>query len=222
MIHVESLNYAYPEGEFHLSVPLLEIERGEKIAVIGPSGSGKTTMLNLISGILPAESGVVRIGDVDVGALTDAQRRDLRITRIGFVFQDFELMDYLNVRDNILHPYRITSRLKLDVEVKHKARELAHKMGIGDKLRRYPDELSQGEKQRAAICRALLTKPDLVLADEATGNLDPENKIKILNLLFTTVSQLGATLLAVTHDHELLPYFDRTIDFQNFRQANSG
>lgn len=222
MIHVEALHYAYPEGEFRLSVPLLEIERGEKIAVIGPSGSGKTTLLNLISGILPVGSGVVRIEETDVGALTDAQRRDYRIQKIGFVFQDFELMDYLNVLDNILHPYRITQRLKLNSEVKYRAGELAGKMGIGDKLRRYPDELSQGEKQRAAICRALLTEPDLILADEATGNLDPENKIKILNLLFTTVSELGATLLAVTHDHELLPYFDRTIDFQNFRQADSG
>ena len=222
MIHVESLNYAYPEGEFHLSVPLLEIERGEKIAVIGPSGSGKTTLLNLISGILPAGSGVVRIGDTDVGALTDAQRRDLRITKIGFVFQDFELMDYLTVRDNILHPYRITRRLKLNAEVQRRAEELASKMSIDDKLGRYPDELSQGEKQRAAICRALLTQPDLILADEATGNLDPENKIKILNLLFATVSEIGATLLAVTHDHELLPYFDRTIDFLNFRQADGG
>ncbi|MGI9319339.1 MAG: ABC transporter ATP-binding protein [bacterium] len=222
MIHVEALNYAYPEGEFHLSVPMLEIERGEKIAVIGPSGSGKTTLLNLISGILTAGSGMVRIADTDVGALTDAQRRDFRIQKIGFVFQDFELMDYLNVRDNILHPYRITPRLKLNGEVRRRAEELAHKMNIGDKLSRHPDELSQGEKQRAAICRALLTEPDLILADEATGNLDPENKIKILNLLFATVSELGATLLAVTHDHELLPYFDRTIDFQTFRRAKNG
>jgi putative ABC transport system ATP-binding protein len=92
-------------------------------------------------------------------------------------------------------------------------------MGIGDKLARFPDELSQGEKQRAAICRALLPQPTLILADEATGNLDPDNKKVILDLLFDSVNNNDATLLAVTHDHELLARFDRVIDFQNFRQG---
>ena len=143
-------------------------------------------------------------------------RRDFRITHIGFVFQDFELLDYLNVLDNILHPYRITRALKLTQPIEQRAIELANGLEIGDKLRRFTGELSQGEKQRAAICRALLPQPQLILADEATGNLDPRNKGKILDLLFENVDSHNATLLAVTHDHELLPRFDRVIDFLDF------
>lgn len=220
MIDIQALRYGYPRSDFNLSVPALNIDAGEKVAVIGPSGSGKTTLLNLIAGILVPGKGNIRLGDVEVSALGDAERRNFRITQIGFVFQDFELLDYLNVLDNILHPFRITSALTLNREVRTRAAGLAEQMGIGDKLKRGPEDLSQGEKQRAAICRALLAQPRLILADEATGNLDPENKTRILELLFETVADLGATLLAVTHDHELLPHFDRTIDFQEFRQAS--
>ena len=118
--------------------------------------------------------------------------------------------------DNIIHPYRISRALKLTAGVKQRARELAGRADIGDKLGRYTGELSQGEKQRVAICRALLPGPKLVFADEATGNLDPRNKGRILDLLFDNVAEHGATLLAVTHDHELLPRFDRVVDFLEF------
>jgi len=200
-----------------LNVPDFQVSGGQKVAVIGPSGSGKTTLLNLIAGIFAPASGAVQVGDIKVSDLNDAARRDFRITNIGFVFQDFELLDYLNVFDNILHPYRISGALKLDRAVKQRAALLAEEMDIGDKLRRRAEDLSQGEKQRAAICRALLTQPRLILADEATGNLDPENKLRILDLLFSAVEEHDATLLAVTHDHELLQRFDRVIDFKDFR-----
>ncbi len=200
-----------------MNVPDFQVSGGQKVAVIGPSGSGKTTLLNLIAGIFAPASGAVQVGDIKVSDLNDAARRDFRITNIGFVFQDFELLDYLNVFDNILHPYRISGALKLDREVKQRAALLAEEMDIGDKLKRRAEDLSQGEKQRAAICRALLTKPRLILADEATGNLDPENKLRILDLLFSAVEEHEATLLAVTHDHELLQRFDRVIDFKDFR-----
>ncbi|MBT8129213.1 MAG: ATP-binding cassette domain-containing protein [Gammaproteobacteria bacterium] len=190
---------------------------GEKVAVIGPSGSGKTTLLNLVAGISTPRQGTVTVADQVVSAFGDARRRDFRITHIGFVFQDFELLDYLSVLDNILHPYRITRALELNPHVQQRAIKLANDLGIGDKLRRYSGELSQGEKQRAAICRALLPQPQLILADEATGNLDPRNKSRILDLLFENIDSHGASLLAVTHDHELLPRFDRVIDFQEFR-----
>jgi putative ABC transport system ATP-binding protein len=155
--------------------------------------------------------------DTSVDQLNDAQRRQFRITNIGFVFQDFELLDYLNVHDNILHPYRITKALQLDSAVRQRALMLAKEMGIDDKLKRWANDLSQGEKQRAAICRALLPQPKLILADEATGNLDPDNKTRILDLLFRAVAEHDTTLLAVTHDHELLKRFDRIVDFKEFR-----
>jgi len=159
----------------------------------------------------------VGVNDIHVNSLKDDDRRDFRIRSIGFVFQDFELLDYLSVFDNILHPYRITTALQIDKNVRERAVHLAEEMDIADKLKRKPNDLSQGERQRAAICRALLPNPNLILADEATGNLDPENKEKILDLLFKSVDQHKATLLAVTHDHELLPRFDRIVDFKNFR-----
>jgi putative ABC transport system ATP-binding protein len=217
MIRVDSLEFYYREGEFCLSVPELTVEKTEKVAVIGSSGSGKTTLLNLIAGIVTPIKGTVSVDDLKVSELTDAGRRDFRITSIGFVFQNFELLDYLNVMDNILHPYRITRALKLDKAVRERAGILAQEMGIGDKLKRPANDLSQGEKQRAAICRALLPQPKLLLADEATGNLDPDNKTRILDLLFQSVADHDATLLAVTHDHDLLKRFDRVIDFKDFR-----
>ena len=221
MIRVDSLEFYYREGEFCLSVPELTVEKTEKVAVIGSSGSGKTTLLNLIAGIVTPIKGTVSVDDLKVSELIDRERRDFRITSIGFVFQDFELLDYLNVMDNILHPYRITHALMLDIAVRARAATLAEEMGISDKLKRNADDLSQGEKQRAAICRALLPQPKLILADEATGNLDPDNKTRILDLLFQSVADHNATLLAVTHDYELLKRFDRVVDFQSFRQGEA-
>jgi len=221
MIAVRHLDFHYPEGDFRLRIPDFTIARSEKVAVIGPSGSGKTTLLNLVAGILTPVKGKVKVNGTAVSSRSDAERRDFRISNIGFVFQDFELLDYLNVMDNILHPFRITRALRFNGTTRVRARELADQMGIGDKLKRHAEDLSQGEKQRAAICRALLTHPKLILADEATGNLDPKNKTVILDLLFKAVDEHGATLLAVTHDHELLKRFDRVVDFQDFQSVEA-
>jgi putative ABC transport system ATP-binding protein len=221
MIAIHHLEFSYAVGDFCLSVPEFSVAWGEKVAVIGPSGSGKTTLLNLVAGILTPNKGEVSVGEQRISQFSDSQRRDFRITNIGFVFQDFELLDYLNVLDNILHPYRITRALRLERSVKHRAVALAEELGIGDKLKRQPNDLSQGEKQRAAICRALLPNPQVILADEATGNLDPANKMHILDLLFRSVAEHQATLLAVTHDYELLRRFDKVLDFQEFQPGGA-
>jgi putative ABC transport system ATP-binding protein len=216
IICVENLEFGYPAGNFHLTIPEFRIQEFEKIGVIGPSGSGKTTLLNLLAGILLPLKGEIFVGDQMIPGLTDGGRRDFRISQIGFVFQDFQLIDYLSILDNILHPYRITKTLNLTSNVRSRAMDLARDMGIEDKLYRHPEDLSQGEKQRAAICRALRPRPKILLADEATGNLDPANKVLILELLFKQIEASGSTLVAVTHDVELLKYFDRVIDFKAF------
>ncbi|UZR28916.1 ABC transporter ATP-binding protein [Methylococcus mesophilus] len=214
MIEVENLSFRYPGSSFEVALPAFRIERGARVAIIGPSGMGKTTLLKLIAGILAPCEGTIRVDGVTVSALDDGARRNFRISRVGFVFQELELLDYLSVFDNIVHPYRINRVLKLDQGVRDRARELAEQTGLADKLAALPRELSQGERQRAAVCRALLTEPGLVLADEATGNLDPANKLRIIELLIRAAERKRATLLAVTHDHELLPLFDRVIDIR--------
>jgi ABC-type lipoprotein export system ATPase subunit len=214
MIEIQDLSFRYPGSGFDVAVPALRIEHGARVAIIGPSGTGKTTLLKLVAGILAPDAGVIRVDGVTVSALDDGARRNFRISRIGFVFQELELLDYLSVFDNIVHPYRINRVLKLDRQVRNKVRDLAERTGLADKLAALPRELSQGERQRAAVCRALLTEPGLILADEATGNLDPANKLRIIELLIQAAERKQATLLAVTHDHELLPLFDRVIDIR--------
>jgi ABC-type lipoprotein export system ATPase subunit len=216
MIEVRGLEFRYGEGEFRLSVGELDVERGSKTACIGPSGSGKTTLLNLIAGIITPQTGSVVTNGVAVSQLNDAERRGFRITNIGLVFQEFELLEYLSVLDNILLPYRINPALQLDPAVRERATSLAEQMGIGDKLRRHPSKLSQGERQRVAVCRAVLPEPALLLTDEPTGNLDPANKGRVLDLILEYAGDSGATLLTVTHDHGLLSQFDYVIDIKDF------
>jgi putative ABC transport system ATP-binding protein len=218
-ITVSDLRFDYASGtsgadQFSLHLPRLGISRGERVAIIGPSGCGKTTLLGLLTGNLVPRSGRVVVSATEISGLGDAERRRFRVTRMGLVFQSLALVEYLDVLDNILHCYRITNALRLDDAVRSRARALARELGLEDKLRRPVGALSQGERQRVAIGRALLSKPEVLLADEATGNLDPANKGRILDLLFAQLDEDRSTLIAVTHDHELLPRFDRVLDFR--------
>jgi len=221
MIEIRDLDFRYGEGDFALRVLELVVERGERVALIGPSGSGKTTLLHLIAGIALPRAGRIATDGVALPDLDDAARREFRIRRIGLVFQEFELLEYLSVLDNVLLPYRIHPALRLDPAARERARALADRLGIGDKLGRRPDSLSQGERQRAAVCRALVVDPPLLLADEPTGNLDPATKLRVLDLLFDVARERDATLVTVTHDHELLPRFDRVLDFKQFTTSDS-
>ncbi|MEB3161340.1 MAG: ATP-binding cassette domain-containing protein [Synechocystis sp.] len=219
MLNIANLTFHYPTSEFSLHIPSLDVKTGTKLAIIGPSGCGKTTLLHLIAGIQTTNQGMIQVNGQTINQLSDGDRRRFRITNIGFIFQDFALLDYLNVLDNILHPFRLNPALKLTPETRQVAIALAQKMGIQDKLKRPSKLLSQGERQRVAICRSLVTQPPLLLADEATGNLDPTNKTLILQALFEYVDQQQAMLLAVTHDHELLPQFDQVVDLNQFVSA---
>jgi putative ABC transport system ATP-binding protein len=221
MIQIDDLNFEYGEGGFELRVSKLSVARGEKIAIVGPSGSGKTTLLHLISGIALPQQGSVKIDGTNWLELSEAERRAIRIQKIGLVFQEFELLEYLRVFDNILLPYRIHQALRLSPASRTRAADLAEQMGVGGQLERYPTRLSQGEKQRVAVCRALVTEPELILADEPTGNLDPANKHRVLERLIDCAKQRNATLILVTHDHELLNRFDRVIDVNSFSASGS-
>lgn len=213
MVEVENLVFQYPDAAYCLQLERFHIKPGERLALTGASGCGKTTLLKLIAGILTPGQGRVTVAGTVLQDLSASGRRDFRIRQMGFVFQELQLLDYLTVKDNILHSYRINRSVRLDAGVRQRALALAGQTGLVDKLGQKPGALSQGEKQRVAVCRALLPQPRLLIADEATSHLDPANKLHLLDLLFLAVEQYQASLLVVTHDHELLPYFDRVVDF---------
>lgn len=217
MISIHNLEFQYPNSDFVLQIDLLKIEAGSKVAIVGPSGSGKTTLLNLVSGISVPEKGEIIVDDSVVSKFGDSRRRDFRIANIGMVFQQFELVQYLRVIDNIILPYLVNRTLSDSQSARTRAEKLATQMGLDGKLKRFPSQLSQGEQQRVAICRALVTEPNLLLADEPTGNLDPKNKDAILELMFASCDRNNQTLMVVTHDMNILDGFDRTIDFEKFR-----
>jgi ABC-type lipoprotein export system ATPase subunit len=216
MIAISGLEFQFPHSDFRLAVASLKIARAERVAIIGPSGSGKTTLLHLIAGILSPVRGTITIQDREMNSLGDSARRAFRVAKIGLVFQSFELVDYLDVFENVLLPYRLNPALQLSPKITRRAEQLARETGVAHRLRYFPDRLSQGEKQRVAICRAVLPEPPLLLADEPTGNLDPTAKQRIVDLLFEQVGRTGATLLMVTHDPEIAARFPRVINCRDF------
>jgi len=195
MIKLSKIKFEYKQSSFRLEFDSLRAESKKAVALIGPSGH--------------------------INQLSDSKRRLFRIQNIGFVFQDFALLEYLNFYENILHPYRINSALTLDASVKKRANDLAEKVGISKRLKNYPGQTSVGEQQRCAIARALLNEPSIILADEPTGNLDPQNKKAILDILIRYVKEYEATLVVATHDYELLDFLDETIDFKTLGNHES-
>jgi putative ABC transport system ATP-binding protein len=219
-VAVDDLRFAYRgASDFSLHVPKLRLPRGESTVFIGPSGSGKTTLLHLLAGILVPTSGRIVVEGREVTGRTDAERRRIRISSIGIIFQEFELLEHLTVRENILLPYHINRALSLDDAAEARADALARSLGIAPYLTRRPKRLAQGERQRTAICRALVTAPAVVMADEPTGNLDPDNTRGMLDLVFREIGERDATFLMVTHDHSLLDAFDEVIDFTAFGEG---
>ncbi len=224
IIRIRNLRFAYPgtpDERFELAIDELDIDDAQHTAVIGPSGCGKTTLLHLIAGILVPDAGTVELAGAPVGRLSDERRRALRARSIGMVFQEFELLDYLNALDNILVPLRVARALRVDADARTRARTLAQALGVAHTLRRRPHRLSQGERQRIAICRALIAGPTLIMGDEPTGNLDPASAANALDLLFAQARAHDATLLIVTHNHDILDRFERVVDLPAITRAEA-
>lgn len=212
ILQIEDLKFWYTGKEFQLEISNLKINKGSKVAIFGKSGSGKTTLAHLISGILKPQSGLIRFMGQNISNLSDRERRAYRIKNIGFIFQEFELIEYLSVLDNLILPYKLNKSLSLNEETINRAKAIAGRIEIENKLHKYPNQLSGGERQRLATARALITSPSLVIADEPTGNLDTQTANKVLNEIINQSSKSNSTLLMITHDPRLLESFDQVID----------
>ena len=209
MIRLENVSKIYQAagGEVRaLDDVSLQIVAGEFVAVRGPSGCGKSTLLTLVGGLGRPTSGQIIVAGEDLAEMTAAQQAEFRAKSIGFVFQMFHLLPYLNVLDNVVVGAAGEDRAASDSA----ARELLDRFGLNDRLRHLPPQLSAGERQRVAMARAMLNRPQLILADEPTGNLDPESAAIVLDLL-ADFQQQGGTILLVTHEEQAAARAGRTI-----------
>jgi len=197
-----------PEGTLAiLSGVSLEIARGETVAIMGASGAGKSTLLALLAGLDEPTSGVVRLAGNELTALDEDGRAAVRARHVGFVFQSFHLVPSLTALENVMLPLELTGR----ADARSTAREVLGRVGLAERVGHYPRQLSGGEQQRVAIARAFVTRPDVLFADEPTGNLDTATGERIMDLLFGLNSATGATLVLVTHDMALASRCGRVI-----------
>ena len=190
-----------------------EVEKGQFVAIIGTSGSGKSTLLHLLGGVDSPTSGRVVIDGADIYTLSAKELAAFRRRRVALIYQFYNLLPMLNVRDNILLPLELDGRKADYKELSH----ILNLLGIAEKEFHYPNQLSGGQQQRVAIARACITKPALLLADEPTGNLDSRNSVDIMNLLVKANRELGQTIIMVTHDLAIARRADRIIEVEDGR-----
>ena len=217
MIRLDGVTKDYPVGEGHvraLDGVTLEIQKGEILAVMGPSGSGKSTLLNMIGCIDRPTEGSVHFDGADVSKMNDAELTRLRLKRVGFVFQQFYLIPTLTAEEHVELPMR-EARVPR-AQRQERAKKLLTDLGLGKRLTHFPAQLSGGEQQRVAIARALSNKPEVILGDEPTGELDSHTAEEILGLL-STLNQSGITVVLVTHDPRVSAYGKRTVDILDGR-----
>ena len=218
MLKVKQLSKSYRSGGREYPVlkkVSLEVEKGEFVAVMGPSGSGKTTLLNCISRFIPHEEGEILLAGKDLSHLEGKELAKTRNRRMGFVFQDFMLLDGLTVFENICLPQIIARRPVVQME--EKASNLCRLFGIERIMEKYPAEISGGEKQGTAVARALMNSPHVILADEPTGNLDSRSCRAVIEAFLRAKEEMGATIFMVTHDSFAASFCDRVIVLKDGR-----
>lgn len=212
MLYVKELYKSYEAGKNKYEVLKgvdFHVAQGEFVAVMGPSGSGKTTLLNCISCYIPFDKGNIKLGGMELAGMSEDDLAKVRNTKIGFVFQDFMLLDGLTIRENILVPRIVQG--EVEAEAEKLADQLAAMFGISHILNKYPAEISGGEKQRAAVARSLINNPLIILADEPTGNLDSKSSRAVIETFNNAKEQMNATIFMVTHDSFAASFCDRVI-----------
>lgn len=210
----KALTKTYFQGDLHIKAvdeAYLTVKRGEFVSIVGASGSGKTTLLHMLAGLDTPTSGRVYIAGRDIYDMSDDEFSEFRAKRIGFIFQSFNLLPVLTAKENILLPQKIVG----SAHYPHYFDELTRMLGIEDRLNHLPSELSGGQQQRVAAARALINKPDILFADEPTGNLDARSSDELIELLLATRAELGQTLVMVTHDERIAKMADRVLVMEN-------
>ncbi|MBM4185753.1 MAG: ABC transporter ATP-binding protein [Gemmatimonadetes bacterium] len=201
MLSCEGLTQTYLSGGRRLTVLnniTFSLERGGFLAIVGPSGSGKTTLLGLLAGLDRPSAGRVVLDGHDLGSMTEDERAELRSQKVGFVFQSFHLIPTLTARENVQVPLELRGE-----PAEERAQELLARVGLGDRSHHYPSQLSGGEQQRVALARAFSARPQILFADEPTGNLDAKTGGSIVDLMTGLNREIGTTLVLVTHDRDL-------------------
>lgn len=212
MVILETINlgkiYGKKETTVHaLNDANLKINKGEFVAIVGPSGSGKSTFLHLVGGLERPSSGTIKVDGKDICCLSDKELAKYRRQKVGFVFQQYNLIPVLNVAENIELPVKLDNR-KVDKEY---INDLMDLLGISDRKTHLPNQLSGGQQQRVAIARALSSKPSIILADEPTGNLDTKTTEEVMELLKTSIKKYNQTLIMITHNENIAKKADRII-----------
>ena len=218
-LSVENLHLSFrsPNGKSQpvVRVPTFSMEHNQQLAIKGPSGSGKTTFLHILAGVLTPDSGQVRIDGQFLGAMNESDRDQLRSGMIGYIFQSFNLLNGFSCIENLLLAMSLNGASDLD-----RARSLLDKVGLIDREDHLPGQLSIGQQQRVAIARSLINRPKLVLADEPTGNLDPTNTDRSLELLRSLCKEWGSALILVSHDPRVIGKFEHQVDWEELNQIS--
>jgi len=211
MLEIKTLKKSYIQGSQNVEIfenLNFHVKEAKRVAIMGKSGSGKSTLLSLISGIIKPDSGVIKLNSISYNDLKESEINDFRATNIGFVFQNFHLVSYLNALENVMLPAKVCNISN----PKEKAIELLQSVGLSHRLDHLPAQLSGGEKQRVAIARALIHNPKIILADEPSGNLDEETGIAVMDKLFELIKKNNMTLILVTHSKDVANRCEETYE----------
>lgn len=224
IFEIKDLKYKYPGDEnLTLDIPDFRVNRGDRLFLYGPSGSGKTTLLEILAGVILPQEGEVKVMGIDFKSMSSRERDAFRAEHMGYIFQNFNLLPYLTVQENVELPLSLSparrARLK-SVDSEMVVRAICGTLGIADLLSKNVNEISVGQQQRVAVARALLGKPDILLADEPTSALDADHREKFLHLLFEMADLYGTTVIFVSHDRGIEHMFSRTVSLNQINKVN--
>ena len=219
IIELSSMEVVFNSGKEPFKVLDIDewrVDEGDQVAIFGPSGSGKSTFLHVLAGLLPITSGDLTVCGHTLSGMSEAQRDRYRAQNIGYIYQNFNLLQGYTALENVLVGMTFSRRKSDPKEAEHLLKEV----GLGHRMKYYPSQMSSGEQQRVAVARALANQPKLLLADEPTASLHPVNKEDVLRLLKGICDKHGCTLVLVTHEREVIALFEKTVEFMEFNRSS--